>query len=79
MWLGDFTEGALQFDDGLKVEGKRGLHKINRHIYHWCDPHEESKDSIVPCRGTKKQKGMKLVETKLAKRERERRGDAEGT
>ncbi len=26
-WLGDFTRGALHFDDGTKVEGKREWHK----------------------------------------------------
>jgi hypothetical protein len=27
--LGDFTGGALNFDDGTKVEGEREWHKIN--------------------------------------------------
>ena len=46
LWLGDFTGGALLFDDGNKIEGKREWHKINGHIHHWSDltmgPHTPS-------------------------------------
>ena len=72
LWLGDFTGGALNFDDGTKVEGKREWHKINGHIYHWNEPHEGSKYSIVLYRGTRTQKSSRLVEAMRAKRERER-------
>ena len=60
LWLGDFTGGALNFDDGTKVEGKEAWHKINGHIHHWNDParreqvlhlavqgHEEAKKQIA--------------------------------
>ena len=73
LWLGDFAGGALNFDDGAKIEGKGVWHKINGHIYHWNDPHEGTKYSIVLYRGTKKQKSLRLVEAKRAKREREAR------
>ena len=73
LWLGDFTGGALNFDDGTKIEGKGVWHKINGHIYHWNDPHEGTKYSIVLHRGTKKQKSLRLIEAKRAKREREAR------
>ena len=38
LWLGDFTGGALNFDDGTIVEGKGVWHKISGHIHHWNDP-----------------------------------------
>ncbi len=69
--LRGFTGGALNFDDGAKVEGKREWHKIDGHIHHWSDPREGSKYSIVLDRGTRKQKNGALVEAKRAKRERE--------
>jgi hypothetical protein len=47
LWLGDFTGGALNFDDGTKVEGRGVWHKINGHIHHWNDPHERNKYTIV--------------------------------
>ena len=72
LWLGDFTGGALNFDDGTKIEGKREWHKFNGHLYHWNDPHEGSKYSIVLYRGTRRQKSSRLVEAMRAKRERER-------
>ena len=68
LWLGDFTGGALNFDDGTKVEGKGVWHKINGHIHHWNDPHEGSKYSIVLYRGTRKQKSRSLADAMRAKR-----------
>ncbi len=70
MWLGDFTGGALNFDDGGKVEGKREWHKIGGHVHHWSVPHEGAKSFIVLQRGTRKQKSRTLVEAKRAKREK---------
>ena len=71
MWLGDFTGGALVFDDGTRVEGKRVWHRINGHIHHWNEPHEGNKYSIVLYRGTQKQKSSIIAERVRAKRERE--------
>ena len=68
LWLGDFTGGALNFDDGTKVEGKGVWHKINGHIHHWNDHHESSKHSIVIYGGTRKQKSKSLAEAMRAKR-----------
>ncbi len=34
LWLGDLAGGALSFDDGTKVEGKREWHKISGQIHH---------------------------------------------
>ncbi len=68
LWLGDSTGGALNFDDGTKVEGKGVWHKINGHIHHWNDPHEGSKYSIVPYKGTKKQQITTSSAARRAKR-----------
>ena len=68
LWLGDFTGGALNFDDGTVVEGKGVWHKINGQIHHWNDPHEGNKYSIVLYRGTKKQKSRTLADAMRAKR-----------
>ena len=67
LWLGDFTGGALNFDDGTKVEGAGIWHKINGHIHHWNDPHEGTKYSIVLYRGTRKPKGRTLADARWAK------------
>ena len=72
LWLGDFAGGALNFDDGSKVEGKREWHKINGQIHHWNDPHEGSKYSIVLYRGTMKPKARTIAASVRAKREREK-------
>ena len=68
LWLGDFAGGALNFDDGAKVEGKGVWHKINGQIPHWNDPHEGSKYSVVLYRGTKKQKSRTLADAMRVKR-----------
>ena len=68
MWLGDFTGGALHFDDGAKIEGKGVWHKINGHIHHWNDPHEGSKYSIVLYRRTRTTKSNRLADASRAKR-----------
>ena len=69
LWLGDFTGGALHFDDGSKIEGKGVWHKINGHLHHWNDPHEGTKYSIVLYRRTRKPKTNNMVAAKRAKRE----------
>ncbi len=60
MWIVDFAGGALNFDDGAKIEGKR----------EWHDPHEVTKYSIVLYRGTRNPKNSRAVEAKRAKREK---------
>ena len=72
LWLGDFTGGALHFDDGAKVEGAREWRKINGHIHHWNDPREGSKYSIVIYKGTRKPKTKTLVAGRQRQRERMR-------
>ena len=75
LWLGDFTGGALLFDDGTRVEGKGVWHKINGHIHHWNEPHEGSpKYSRVLRRRTRQPKFHRLHAALDRKRERERAG-----
>ena len=47
LFLGDFTGGALVFEDGTRLEEKYKWHKINGSIPHWNEPHEGTKYSIV--------------------------------
>ena len=47
IFLGDFTGGALCFDDGVRIDEQYRWHKINGHVYHWNEPHEGDKFSIV--------------------------------
>ena len=47
LWLGDFTGGALVFEDGTRIEDKGMWHKINGQIAHWNEPHEGTKYGIV--------------------------------
>ena len=53
LWLGDFTGGALIFDDGRKVEEKSVWHKIHGQVHHWNEPHEGTKYAIVLYRSDK--------------------------
>ena len=53
LWLGDFTGGALLFDDGTKIEQKNVWHRINGQVHHWNEPHEGTKYAIVLYRSDK--------------------------
>ncbi len=61
LWLGDFTGGALLFDDGTRIEEKYKWHKINGQIYHWNEPHEGSKYSIIIYKGNGQTKKTDLI------------------
>ena len=78
LWLGDFTGGALHFDDGKIVEGPREWHKINGHIHHWNLPHVGNKYSIVIYKGTRKAKTKNLVAGRQRQRQRLREREQEG-
>jgi len=73
LWLGDFTGGALHFEDGTKIEEKYKWHKINGQTPHWNDPHEGTKYAIVLYRSTRAPKCNNLHEARRRKREREER------
>ena len=47
IWLGDFTGGALVFDDGRRIEEKYTWHQIDGSVYHWNEPHEGTKYSVI--------------------------------
>ena len=47
LWLGDFSGGALLFEDGTRLDEKYKWHKINGRIPHWNEPHEGTKYAIV--------------------------------
>lgn len=68
IFLGDFTGGALCFDDGTRIEEQYKWHKIDGHQYHWNEPHEGEKFSIVLYRsGAKKTKIQQINEAKKKK------------
>ena len=73
LWLGDFTGGALHFEDGTKIEEKYKWHRINGQTPHWNDPHEGTKYAIVLYRSTRPPKCNNLHEARRRKREREER------
>ena len=47
LFLGNFTGGALVFDDGTRFEEKYIWHKMDGTIPHWNEPHEGTKYSII--------------------------------
>ena len=73
LWLGDFTGGALHFEDGAKIEEKYKWHRINGQTPHWNDPHEGTKYAIVLYRSTRAPKCNNLYMARRRKREREER------
>ena len=56
VWLGDFTGGALLFDDGTRITDKYKWHLINGQIHHWNEPHEGTKFSIIIYQGVRRRK-----------------------
>ena len=47
LWLGDFTGGALVFENGLTIEEKYKWHQIDGRTHHWNEPHEGTKYAII--------------------------------
>ena len=62
IWLGDFIGGALVFDDGRRIEEKYTCHQIDGRVYHWNEPHEGTKCSIILYHSNKKSKSSRMVE-----------------
>jgi hypothetical protein len=52
LFLGDFTGGALVFEDGVRIEEPRRWYCINGHVRHWNEPHQGTKYSVVLYRPT---------------------------
>ena len=60
--MGDFTGGALVFDDGTRIQEKYTWHHIDGRVYHWNKPHEGTKYSIRMCHSNKKAKASIMLE-----------------
>ena len=71
LWMGDYTGGALCFDDGTRLEEQYKWHKIDGQIPHWNEPHKGTKYGIVLYRSaaqkTKIQRIMDAVRKKKEK------------
>ena len=80
LWLGDFTGGALNFEDGTKLEEKYKWHKINGQIPHWNDEHEGTKYAVVLYRSTRTPKSTRLNQAKARKKlERQQQANPDAT
>ena len=72
LWLGDFSGGALLFEDGTKLEEKYTWHKINGRMPHWNEPHEGTKYAIVLYkRAIKHTKQQMMAKASKQKKEQE--------
>ena len=78
LWLGDYTGGALLFDDGTKLNEKYVWHKINGQNYHWNEPHEGLKYGIVLYRQKAKySKQQQMATARAKKREQTEQGQTQ--
>jgi hypothetical protein len=73
VWVGDFTEGALHFDDGIKIEEKYKWHGINGQTHHWNDSHEGTKYAIIIFRSGRNPKSNKMHEARMRKKDEKER------
>ena len=70
LWLGDFTGGALVFDDGTRIEEKYKWHQIDGRQYHWNEPHEGTKYAIIVYTSTKIKKGERMTAARYRRKGR---------
>ena len=68
IFMGDFTGGALVFDDGTRFEEHYKWHKFDGHQYHWNEPHEGEKFSIVLYRSGAKQTKIQQIQAAQARK-----------
>jgi hypothetical protein len=73
LWLGDFTGGALLFDDGTRLEEKYKWHKINGQVHHWNEPHEGTKYGIVLYRSRGAKSKAELIHKRVRQQKDETR------
>ena len=79
LWLGDFTGGALLFEDGTRLEDKHKWHKINGQIPHWNESHEGTKYAVVLYKRAIKHTKQQMMAKAIKKRkEREAQRALEG-
>lgn len=64
LWLGDFTGGALLFEDGTRIEEKYKWHKFDGQNAHWNEPFEGTKYSIVLYKRSGKTKKTAVIMSK---------------
>ena len=68
LWLGDFSGGALLFEDGTRLDEKYKWHKIDGRIPDWNEQHEGTKYAIVlykrAMNDTKQQKIARCIKIK---------------
>jgi hypothetical protein len=76
LFLGDFTGGALLFEDGTRIEEKHKWHKIDGSIPHWNEPHEGTKYSIVLYRSKPFVAKTNIINKRIKER---KQGDQEPT
>ena len=60
---GDFTGGALVFDDGTRITEKNKIHAIEGWKTHWVEPFEGTRISIVFVAKNKKYKDCNTVKS----------------
>ena len=68
LWLGDFTGGELNFDDGTRIEKKGVWHKIDGRVHHWDEPHVGTKCSIILYRSDREPKSRIMLAKKTPPR-----------
>ena len=71
LWLGDFSGGALLFEDGTRLEQHHVWHKVHAQNAHWNEPHEGTKYGIVLCR-----RGVKHTKQQIMMKARQRKVEA---
>ena len=76
LFLGDFTGGALLFEDGTRIEEKYKWHKIDGSIPHWNEPHEGTKYSIILYRSKPFVAKTNIINKRIKER---KQGDQEPT
>ena len=76
LFLGDFTGGALLFEDGTRIEEKYKWHKIDGSIPHWNEPHEGTKYSIILYRSKPLVAKTNIINKRIKER---KQGDQEPT
>ena len=64
LWLGDFTGGELNFDDGTRIEKKGVWHKIDGRVHHWNEPHVGTKYGIILYRSDREPKSRIMLAKK---------------
>ena len=68
-WLGDFTGGALVFDDWTRIDEKYKWHQIDGRQSHWNEPHEGTKYAVIVYTSSKRTRGSIMSVAKYRRKE----------